>query len=812
MNARTRITMTAAAALLGAATTLFAQERELEAQESYSYVRTLDGRATLASQGSAPGEEATVNQPLLTGDRVAVARGARVEIALADRNLVRVGGGSVLVLTRVAFSGDRGERSTLLDLEDGELVLTVTEDALGDALPEVRTPGGEVVIHRPGTYRIATAPEGWTEVVVREGFAEVVTGRGSTLVREAESAYVALSRQGADIADAGPFDSLERWGDELAAGARQAELYVEPELSYQAAPLADYGSWVSVNSAWYWQPRVAAGWRPYWDGRWGWTPSGLTWISDEPWGWMPYHYGSWASMPGYGWLWRPGRLYSPAWVYWHWSDDWVGWCPTGYYTNWYGPWGYGYGSGYGYGYGFRCGIYGWAGGNWGFYNDWNFAPNYCLRRRDQRRHHRRGGDLGRELGPHVPRGLVTTETRGLPRERLGDRGFVRTELARRGKLRPDADFADVTDFVARKRDLPRQVSDVIRSEPGARVRLAEVPEAADGRPRAGDRGRGDSNTNADADTRGRRGDGSSGDGDGNGRVFTRPRGDGDAGTTVTRPHESARRPAAAHRAARRRRGRRRRHGHPSAHAAPSQWRHESARRPAAPHRGAQRRGAAAPGRRGRDRLERPRPPVPSPVGGDEPRQLLPLRTRQPFGLGGPPGLALARELERDLGAVDALPLAVRQLRSPGTAGRAGATRPGRHPLRRHGRLRPRPAVAELRPAQLGRRRLAAGRAAHHRPELPASQRAAVVRSPGCALDAAQRRSVGVAVAPPLGRLFVPVRLLGLGALARLVRGLPFGGRRLARLLARLVARAELLAAPLGRRLSAAAAGPHRPVL
>ena len=535
MNARTRITMTAAAALLGAATTLFAQERELEAQESYSYVRTLDGRATLASQGSAPGEEATVNQPLLTGDRVAVARGARVEIALADRNLVRVGGGSVLVLTRVAFSGDRGERSTLLDLEDGELVLTVTEDALGDALPEVRTPGGEVVIHRPGTYRIATAPEGWTEVVVREGFAEVVTGRGSTLVREAESAYVALSRQGADIADAGPFDSLERWGDELAAGARQAELYVEPELSYQAAPLADYGSWVSVNSAWYWQPRVAAGWRPYWDGRWGWTPSGLTWISDEPWGWMPYHYGSWASMPGYGWLWRPGRLYSPAWVYWHWSDDWVGWCPTGYYTNWYGPWGYGYGSGYGYGYGFRCGIYGWAGGNWGFYNDWNFAPNYCLRRRDQRRHHRRGGDLGRELGPHVPRGLVTTETRGLPRERLGDRGFVRTELARRGKLRPDADFADVTDFVARKRDLPRQVSDVIRSEPGARVRLAEVPEAADGRPRAGDRGRGDSNTNADADTRGRRGDGSSGDGDGNGRVFTRPRGDGDAGSTVTRP-------------------------------------------------------------------------------------------------------------------------------------------------------------------------------------------------------------------------------------------------------------------------------------
>ncbi|KAB2964631.1 MAG: hypothetical protein F9K18_07380, partial [Thermoanaerobaculia bacterium] len=511
MNAKTRMfTISAVTALFVAVPSLVADDRELDSRESYSYVRVLDGRATLASQGSAPGEEASVNQPLLTGDRVSVARGARVEIALADRNLVRVGGGSVLTLTRIAFSGDRGDRATLLDLEDGEVLLTVTEDALGDSLPELRTPTAEVVIHRPGTYRVSTAPEGWTEVVVREGFAEVVTGGGSTLVREDESAYASFSGRDVDLAGAGALSSLERWGEELTAGARQAELYVEPELGYHAAPLAGYGSWVSVDSVHYWQPRVEVGWRPYWRGRWGWTPSGMTWISSEPWGWVPYHYGTWCSLPRYGWVWRPGRIYSPAWVYWHWSDDWVGWIPAGYYTNWYDSWGFDFG--------FRFGVYGWASGGWGYYNDWNFAPNHCLRRRDQGRYMRRGGDLARELGPRVPRGVLTTDTRGLPRDQFADRGFALGEFSRRARERRGDDLTDVTEFVARRRDLPPQVREVVRSDGDARVRLVDEPGANGDGWRAGDRGRRVPATGDQAGARSNR----DGRNEGDGRVFDRP--------------------------------------------------------------------------------------------------------------------------------------------------------------------------------------------------------------------------------------------------------------------------------------------------
>lgn len=478
MSPKTLILTAAALTLAAALPALAQQDGDADSRESYSYVRVLDGSATLASENAGPGEEAEVNQPLMTGDRVTVARGARLEIALADRNLLRVGGDSALTLASIAFSGDRGERSTRIDLDEGEIILVVTDAALGDSLPEIRTPQAEVVIHRPGTYRVESRTDGWTEVVVRDGFAEVVTSLGSTVVREGESAWTSDGRQDVDVADAGSFDALERWSDDLgqrAERARGAVLHVEPELAYTAEPLADYGSWISVDAGWYWRPRVEVGWRPYWRGRWGWTPSGLTWISSEPWGWLPYHYGTWVVLPGYGWVWQPGRVYAPAWVYWHWTDSWVGWCPTGYYTGWYGDgWGYD---------GFRWGVYGWAGGGWGSYYDWNFVPTNCLRRHDQRPWMRRGHDLEHELGPRMPRGVLTTDTRGLPRDRFTDPGVGTSELLRRVTTRRNGDLPDVSDFVARKRELPPRVIEAVRPDSDTPVRVGGPSGDRDFNPR-----------------------------------------------------------------------------------------------------------------------------------------------------------------------------------------------------------------------------------------------------------------------------------------------------------------------------------------
>src|SRR5205085_236123 len=72
--------------------------------------------------------------------------------------------------------------------------------------------------------------------------------------------------------------------------------------------------------------------------------------------WVPYHYGRWAYDAFYGWVWMPGNGYSPAWVYWSYGSNYVGWAPSGWwdcykpYYNWcYRPYSHdGQSAGYGF--------------------------------------------------------------------------------------------------------------------------------------------------------------------------------------------------------------------------------------------------------------------------------------------------------------------------------------------------------------------------------------------------------------------------------------------------------------------------------
>jgi hypothetical protein len=91
------------------------------------------------------------------------------------------------------------------------------------------------------------------------------------------------------------------------------------------------GSWFEVGDYGYcWQPDVAASdpsWRPYADGYWAYTDEGWTWVSYEDFGWATYHYGRWVRLADYGWVWRPGYEWGPAWVSWRFGGGYAGWAP-----------------------------------------------------------------------------------------------------------------------------------------------------------------------------------------------------------------------------------------------------------------------------------------------------------------------------------------------------------------------------------------------------------------------------------------------------------------------------------------------------
>ena len=396
---------------------------------------------------------------------------------LADQNILRVDGGSELILERLAASPDREDRATVVRLLAGNLQLVVTAGFAGRRAPPRRDAERHdlpAVLRRlPDHRRRRLEPGGGPQRHRRGGDRQRhVEGRAD------EEAVIddradEDDRQ-ADVREAGGFDTLERWArqlDDEYAGGRSAG-HVDDNLRYAAAPLNRYGSWVDVNGSSYWRPRVAADWRPYWQGRWVYTPSGLTWVSSEPWGWVPYHYGSWDYLPGYGWVWQPGSVWSAAWVYWYWGQDYVGWCPTGYYTRYYGP-------SFGVNIGFRSGVYGWAGGGWTIYDNWNFVSASYFR--DGYRQGYRDGywdghrDVRRYAVPvdrhrgEIGRGIITTDTRPIKPSVWKDPGGPLRALRGRGT----GELPDVTPFVARKPNLPQAV---------ARTVISEKPQVLDGTP------------------------------------------------------------------------------------------------------------------------------------------------------------------------------------------------------------------------------------------------------------------------------------------------------------------------------------------
>ena len=423
----------------------------------YSYVRNLRGDATLIQAGGER-SQLEVNQPVLVGDRLWVAPGSLAEVLLSDGNLLRLDGGSEVVFDALAGSPEGRDRATVLRLLEGNVQLIVFSDALGDEMPRVDLPNGTVYVGDAGRYRLTSDRGDWSQVVVRSGWAEVATERGSEVVRAGGEALVEGGRAPqVALRQAGGFDTLERWGERLDTEVADPGS-VDPSLRYAAAPLDDHGSWLYVGQQRAWRPTVTAGWSPYSDGRWDYTPLGLTWVSYEPWGWVPYHYGSWDLVPGYGWVWFPGRTFSPARVYWYWGPSHVAWVPSGYYQRHYRGWGYGGG--------FRLGVYGWVGGDWGLFADWTVCETGYFGNRYQNRYVHDGRYWQRhDRGHAVPRGLLTTDTRGLtPNRWRQPEEALRALRTRPGRSATSsrggtvtAELPDVTSFVARKRDLPTDV-------------------------------------------------------------------------------------------------------------------------------------------------------------------------------------------------------------------------------------------------------------------------------------------------------------------------------------------------------------------
>jgi hypothetical protein len=269
------------------------------------------------------------NLPLLDGDRLRTEEG-RLEVILPD--------GSLLHLDR--YTTVDVLAADLLRVLQGRVYVVVrgARDPGLAARYQLDTPIASVQTGGPGEFRISAVDGSRgteVELAVFRGQATLANDLGAQDVRAGERAMVreGLAPSAPQSFNSARWDDFDRWSAqrrEEGLGTVSA-LYLPADLELYASTFDQYGTWRNdPNDGAVWYPSVGADWRPYSVGYWRSFPVwGSFWIGHDPFGWPTHHYGRWGFSVGSGWYWMPDRAWSPAWVHWAVSPDYVSWCPLG---------------------------------------------------------------------------------------------------------------------------------------------------------------------------------------------------------------------------------------------------------------------------------------------------------------------------------------------------------------------------------------------------------------------------------------------------------------------------------------------------
>src|SRR5258708_39825184 len=107
---------------------------------------------------------ATLNQPVMTGDKGSTGDNARTELQLDFANTLRLGPNSKANIANLT------KKNIQIQLSEGVANFTVSKDS--EAEPEIDTPNVSVhPAHHDGVFRIEVRPAGDTIVIVRQGHA-----------------------------------------------------------------------------------------------------------------------------------------------------------------------------------------------------------------------------------------------------------------------------------------------------------------------------------------------------------------------------------------------------------------------------------------------------------------------------------------------------------------------------------------------------------------------------------------------------------------------------------------------------------------
>lgn len=299
---------------------------------SHSYITYDDGGATVRQSEDGKDVDSRVNMPIFPGDEVTTGRRSRLEIRMADGNVIALDRSTSVLFKSILDSYDGDSEQTIVELHYGHVAIQRDDDTR--QLLRLDTGNASYAASDVALYAVEADAKSHDRVTVFDGTMEVRTPARTMRLREGEEAHVDDGGMYDLVNSHNTADEFERWFIQRASRSATAKgRYLDNSLAYSEADLGSNGSWSfeSDFGGWGWRPHVSGDWRPYYNGYWRHSPGGvLVWVSYDPWGWVPYHYGRWAFASN-GWVWLPGAAYAPAWVYWMYGPSYIGWAPMGWY-------------------------------------------------------------------------------------------------------------------------------------------------------------------------------------------------------------------------------------------------------------------------------------------------------------------------------------------------------------------------------------------------------------------------------------------------------------------------------------------------
>ncbi|HUV51957.1 MAG TPA: DUF6600 domain-containing protein [Dehalococcoidia bacterium] len=314
----------------------------LSANLGYMRISLIEGDVQIKTPDAGDWGYASINTPLAEGDQVWAPQGGRVELQLNSGTYIRLSENSALQI----LSMDKD--SSQFYLSQGYAY--VYYGAPGGSVIQVDTPDASTRAFDNAVFRIDMS-EQYTDVAVYKGYVETENRVGRTRINAGQMVSLGQNTNG-ELAPMGPSDDWETWNktrnDRIFARRGASSGYLPAELSAYSYDFDNNGRWVNVPEYGnVWTPTIGIGvsWSPYRNGRWIWRGGDYVWVGSEPWGWAPYHYGRWSFGVNLGWFWVPPIArevyWSPGYVGWVRTSDYVAWVPLAPGETYYGRGNYG---------------------------------------------------------------------------------------------------------------------------------------------------------------------------------------------------------------------------------------------------------------------------------------------------------------------------------------------------------------------------------------------------------------------------------------------------------------------------------------